>query len=164
MTIDEFEIIKPISRGAFGRVYLARKHATGDLFAIKVWQGVVQLGMFLVVCVCVWGGGACSHHQQHCRCHVDQEVDGGPLNAPHSSAGLGRGGQQLQSCRKAYQQAVEVLANLANLQTAFYTLDVALKTTNRRVNALENVVKPKLENTISYIKGVQWLVVCTAGR
>ncbi len=37
-------------------------------------------------------------------------------------------------------------------QTAFMTLDEALKTTNRRVNALENVVKPKLENTISYIK------------
>lgn len=36
MSIDEFEIIKPISRGAFGRVYLARKHSTGDLFAIKV--------------------------------------------------------------------------------------------------------------------------------
>jgi serine/threonine protein kinase len=36
MSIDEFEIIKPISRGAFGRVYLARKLATGDLFAIKV--------------------------------------------------------------------------------------------------------------------------------
>lgn len=67
--------------------------------------------------------------------------------------GLGRGGQQLQNCRKAYQQAVEVLAALANLQTAFYTLDEALKVTNRRVNALENVVKPKLENTISYIKG-----------
>lgn len=39
------------------------------------------------------------------------------------------------------------------LQTAFITLDEALKVTNRRVNALENVVKPKLENTISYIKG-----------
>ncbi|GLC33498.1 hypothetical protein PLESTB_000081600 [Pleodorina starrii] len=38
MSIDEFEIIKPISRGAFGRVYLARKLATGDLFAIKVMK------------------------------------------------------------------------------------------------------------------------------
>lgn len=26
MSIDDFEIIKPISRGAFGRVYLAREH------------------------------------------------------------------------------------------------------------------------------------------
>eukprot|EP00899_Mesostigma_viride_P016090 jgi/Mesvir1/24482/Mv21839-RA.1 len=35
-TIADFEIIKPISRGAFGRVFLARKRTTGDLFAIKV--------------------------------------------------------------------------------------------------------------------------------
>ncbi|KAH9758653.1 putative serine/threonine protein kinase IRE4 [Citrus sinensis] len=35
-SIDDFEIIKPISRGAFGRVLLARKRTTGDLFAIKV--------------------------------------------------------------------------------------------------------------------------------
>ncbi|GJS62980.1 probable serine/threonine protein kinase IRE [Tanacetum coccineum] len=35
-TIEDFEIIKPISRGAFGRVFLARKRATGDVFAIKV--------------------------------------------------------------------------------------------------------------------------------
>lgn len=34
--IDDFDLIKPISRGAFGRVYLARKLRTGDLFAIKV--------------------------------------------------------------------------------------------------------------------------------
>eukprot|EP00887_Chlorella_sp_A99_P007617 scaffold20.g7617.t1 len=38
MSIDDFEILKPISRGAFGRVYLARKRATGDLFAIKVMR------------------------------------------------------------------------------------------------------------------------------
>jgi V-type H+-transporting ATPase subunit D len=67
--------------------------------------------------------------------------------------GLGRGGQQLQQCRKAYLNAVELLVQLANLQTAFVTLDIALKVTNRRVNALENVVKPRLENTIAYIKG-----------
>jgi len=67
--------------------------------------------------------------------------------------GLGSGGQQIQSCRKSFTNAVELLVELANLQTAFVTLDEALKVTNRRVNALENVVKPKLENTIAYIKG-----------
>lgn len=35
-SILDFEVIKPISRGAFGRVFLARKKATGDFFAIKV--------------------------------------------------------------------------------------------------------------------------------
>eukprot|EP00976_Prorocentrum_cordatum_P037493 762175-Prorocentrum_minimum.AAC.2 len=35
-TIEDFHIIKPLSKGAFGKVYLARKLATGDLFAIKV--------------------------------------------------------------------------------------------------------------------------------
>ncbi|XP_077233229.1 vacuolar ATP synthase subunit D (VATD) / V-ATPase D subunit / vacuolar proton pump D subunit (VATPD) [Tasmannia lanceolata] len=67
--------------------------------------------------------------------------------------GLARGGQQIQNCRVAYVKAIEVLVELASLQTSFLTLDEAIKTTNRRVNALENVVKPRLENTISYIKG-----------
>ncbi|XP_031393821.1 probable serine/threonine protein kinase IRE isoform X3 [Punica granatum] len=45
-SIEDFEIIKPISRGAFGRVFLARKRATGDLFAIKLkvfWLSVTSL-------------------------------------------------------------------------------------------------------------------------
>ncbi|RVW85847.1 V-type proton ATPase subunit D [Vitis vinifera] len=67
--------------------------------------------------------------------------------------GLARGGQQVQLCRAAYVKAIEVLVELASLQTSFLTLDDAIKTTNRRVNALENVVKPRLENTIIYIKG-----------
>jgi V-type H+-transporting ATPase subunit D len=45
-----------------------------------------------------------------------------------------------------------VLVELASLQTSYLTLDEAIKTTNRRVNALENVVEPKLENTITYIR------------
>jgi len=53
---------------------------------------------------------------------------------------------------QAYMTAVELLVELASLQTAFLTLDEAIKTTNRRVNALDNVVIPKLENTIAYIK------------
>uniref|UniRef100_A0A1D1ZNL9 V-type proton ATPase subunit D n=2 Tax=Auxenochlorella protothecoides TaxID=3075 RepID=A0A1D1ZNL9_AUXPR len=67
--------------------------------------------------------------------------------------GLGNGGKQIQDCRKSFLSAVELLVELASLQTAFLTLDEAIKTTNRRVNALEHVVKPKLENTIAYIKG-----------
>ncbi|XP_020105380.1 probable serine/threonine protein kinase IRE4 isoform X3 [Ananas comosus] len=35
-SIEDFDIIKPISRGAYGKVFLARKRTTGDLFAIKV--------------------------------------------------------------------------------------------------------------------------------
>lgn len=43
-SIEDFEIIKPISRGAFGRVFLAKKRATGDLFAIKV--GITNIILF----------------------------------------------------------------------------------------------------------------------
>jgi serine/threonine-protein kinase RIM15 len=35
-SIKDFEIIKPISKGAFGSVYLAKKKSTGDYYAIKV--------------------------------------------------------------------------------------------------------------------------------
>ena len=35
-SIKDFEIIKPISKGAFGSVYLSKKRSTGDYFAIKV--------------------------------------------------------------------------------------------------------------------------------
>mmetsp|Transcript_40661 Transcript_40661/g.100480 ORF Transcript_40661/g.100480 Transcript_40661/m.100480 type:complete len:271 (-) Transcript_40661:126-938(-) len=70
-----------------------------------------------------------------------------------SMTGLGKGGKQLQNCKKAYLSAIQLLVELASLQTAFITLDIAIKTTNRRVNALENVVTPQLENTVQYIKG-----------
>ncbi|ORY82673.1 hypothetical protein BCR37DRAFT_392874 [Protomyces lactucae-debilis] len=35
-SIKDFEIIKPISKGAFGSVYLSKKKTTGDYYAIKV--------------------------------------------------------------------------------------------------------------------------------
>ena len=57
-----------------------------------------------------------------------------------------------QAARKSYLTSVALLVELASLQTAFLTLDEAIKTTNRRVNALDSVVKPMLENTIAYIK------------
>ena len=36
MDIQDFKLLKPISRGSFGRVYLCEKKTTKDLFAIKV--------------------------------------------------------------------------------------------------------------------------------
>jgi serine/threonine protein kinase len=36
-SVYDFEIIKPISSGAFGRVFLAKKRTTGYVFAIKVF-------------------------------------------------------------------------------------------------------------------------------
>ena len=47
---------------------------------------------------------------------------------------------------------IDKLIKLASLQTSFKTLDDALKVTNRRVNALENVVVPRMDNTVAYIK------------
>lgn len=41
--------------------------------------------------------------------------------------GLGSGGQQIQNCRKSFTGTIELLIELANLQTAFMTLDEALK-------------------------------------
>eukprot|EP00967_Tisochrysis_lutea_P088990 scaffold126537_cov30-Tisochrysis_lutea.AAC.2 len=38
VTIDSFEILKPISRGAYGHVVLAAKKTTRDLYAIKVMR------------------------------------------------------------------------------------------------------------------------------
>jgi V-type H+-transporting ATPase subunit D len=65
--------------------------------------------------------------------------------------GLGRGGQQIARCKDVYSKAVSQLIELASLQTAFVILDEVIKITNRRVNAIEYVIIPKVENTIKYI-------------
>lgn len=65
--------------------------------------------------------------------------------------GLARGGQQIDRLKKNYSKAVELLVTLASLQTSFVTLDEVIKVTNRRVNAIEHVIIPRIERTLEYI-------------
>merc|ERR1712026_118629 len=66
-------------------------------------------------------------------------------------AGLAKGGQQLKRLKANYQKAINLLVELASLQTSFITLDEVIKTTNRRVNAIEHVIIPRIERTLCYI-------------
>ncbi|KAH9597353.1 ATPase [Trypanosoma melophagium] len=66
-------------------------------------------------------------------------------------AGMGRGGEQLKEARLAFHETLKLLVRIASLQVSWVTLDIAQKVTNRRVNALEKVVIPRVQNTLGYI-------------
>jgi len=65
--------------------------------------------------------------------------------------GLSRGGQQMAKLKINFKRAIELLVQLASLQASFITLDIVVKITNRRVNAIEHVIIPKYERTLAYI-------------
>ncbi|CAI2379301.1 unnamed protein product [Moneuplotes crassus] len=60
--------------------------------------------------------------------------------------------EKLNSCRDNFSEYLKVLVSIASLQTQFVALDEIIKIVNRRVNALEYVVIPKIEKTISFIE------------
>jgi len=66
--------------------------------------------------------------------------------------GLASGAGKINKCKEKFTELLAILVKLASLQTSFITLDEALKVTNRRVNALENVTIPGIEKTLKYIE------------
>jgi len=81
---------------------------------------------------------------------VFKAIDTGESSADYT--GLSKGGGAITKARTTFAKAVDVLVQLATLQTSFVILDEAIKVTSRRVNALDTVVIPKIVNTVEYIK------------
>ena len=66
--------------------------------------------------------------------------------------GITGGGQTLNIAKKNFYEFLKKIVEIATLQTSYLAIDESLKITNRRVNALEYIVIPKIVYTINYIK------------
>ncbi|GET92578.1 vacuolar ATP synthase subunit D, putative [Leishmania tarentolae] len=91
-------------------------------------------------------GDASAESQMKCN---NSSSAGAVTGSP--TAGLGKGGEQIKEAYSAFRHTLSLLVKIASLQTSWITLDIAQKVTNRRVNALEKVVIPRVQNTLGYI-------------
>ena len=95
------------------------------------------------------------HSDNVAGCHLPiftLRGDGDETGDDRSMLGLTGGGQAIQKCKEKFQKFLKTLVDIASLQTQFVTLDEVIKVTNRRVNALEFVVIPRIIFTIKYIE------------
>jgi len=119
----------------------AAKYATGEMLTPSVLENVGQATFKIKMT---------SDNVAGVHLPIFKQIGDG-THPTELTVGLSKGGKQVQKSRETYIKALEALVQLASLQTAFITLDEVIKITSRRVNAIEHVVKPRIENTISYI-------------
>uniref|UniRef100_A0AC34RCH6 V-type proton ATPase subunit D n=1 Tax=Panagrolaimus sp. JU765 TaxID=591449 RepID=A0AC34RCH6_9BILA len=133
----------------------------------KILMGQVMKESFFSYAKAKYSAGDFTHdvlqnvNEAHYRIKVNKEnvvgvilpIFEANLDGPnsHGLLGLGKGGLALTQLKKNYSKAIELLIDLATLQSCFITLDHAIKVANRRVNAIEHVVIPRIENTLTYI-------------
>lgn len=125
--------------------YLVQEQAKLASFRVKTRQENVS-GIVLPAFEVDRVAGSGSSRTQSYSIRLDTD-----LKTDFNLTGLGRGGQQILKAREVYAKALETLVELASLQTAFIILDEVIRATNRRVNAIEHIIIPRLDNTIKYI-------------
>ena len=52
-----------------------------------------------------------------------------------------------------YEKYLQLLVQIATFQAQYTAIEKSLKETNRRVNALEYIIIPKIEDTVKWIEG-----------
>ncbi|XP_024945400.1 V-type proton ATPase subunit D 1 [Cephus cinctus] len=64
---------------------------------------------------------------------------------------LARGGQQLALCKKAYKKAIDSLTELSTIYLGIRTLAESVRSNQKRVLVMEQIIIPRVELTLSYI-------------
>ena len=70
---------------------------------------------------------------------------------PRPEYGLGETCSELDECYLKFHKVKELTRRLAEVETSIYRLADAIKKTQKRANALENIVIPGLDETIRFI-------------
>lgn len=65
--------------------------------------------------------------------------------------GITGGGHTLNIAKRQFNEYLKLIVEIATLQTSYKAIDETLKITNRRVNALEYIVVPRIQGLIFYI-------------